>query len=165
MFKQIFLPIIGVMLFIVFVGLLNQGKLNFLFAMPSPTPMPLTKTILIDNKEVVVEVARTATERSKGLSGRDFLDKNSGMVFIFAKDSKPIFWMKDTKFPLDIVWINDNKVVRIDKSVPTELSKKDSELTRYSTNVGIDYVLEVNAGFSEDNKIKVGSTVQKLSDL
>ena len=60
---------------------------------------------------------------------------------------------------------HDIKEVRIDKSVPTELSKKDSELTRYSTNVGIDYVLEVNAGFSEDNKIKVGSTVQKLSDL
>lgn len=166
MFKQIFLPIIAVAAFITIVGLLGQGKLNFLFSMATPSPKPVTKQITLDNKtKIDVEVARTSEERSKGLSNRDSLSQNSGMVFVFTKDSKPTFWMKETKISLDIIWIDNDKVIGIEKNVPTELGKKDSELKRYPAPAAIDYVLEVNSGFSDTNGIKIGSSVQKLSDL
>jgi uncharacterized membrane protein (UPF0127 family) len=165
MFKQIFLPIILVAAFITLVGLLTQGKFNsFLEKLPVSNNSNL-KTIFIDDKEIKVEVAKTSEEKAKGLSNREKLDKNSGMIFVFDKDSKPIFWMKDTKIALDIVWINDDKVIGVEKNVQPEPGKKDNQLKKYSAPTKIDYVLEVNAGFSDKNNIKSGSTVQKLSDL
>ena len=150
MFKQIFLPLIVVATFITLVGLLGQGKLNYFFNLPSPTPKVSLKTVKIENLEIDVEVAKSADERAKGLSGRDRLDENSGMVFVFSKDSKPIFWMKDTKIALDIIWINYNKIVGIEKNVSPST---------------IDYVLEVNAGFSDKNNIRSGQMISGLEQL
>lgn len=165
MFKSLFLPIIAVALFIVLVGLLGQGKLDKFVKTPDKNIESSDKIIVIENKEVKVEIAKTSEEKSKGLSNRVKLDPDSGMVFVFAKNSKPVFWMKDTKIALDIIWINDGKIIAINKNVEPELNKKDSELKKYPSPSEIDYVLEVNAGFSDKNGIKIGSSVQKLSDL
>lgn len=165
MFKQLFLPIIAVAGFITIVGLLSQGKLNSLLKIPPSTPKTELKIVKINNIEVGVEVAKTAEERSKGLSNREKLAENNGMVFVFTKDSKPIFWMKDTKIALDIIWINDNKIIGIDKNVQPELEKSDSELKKYSPPVTIDHVLEVNGGFSDKNNIKVGQMIFGLEQL
>ena len=165
MFKQIFLPLIVVATFITLVGLLGQGKLNYFFNLPSPTPKVSLKTVKIENLEIDLEVAKSADERAKGLSGRDRLDENSGMVFVFSKDSKPIFWMKDTKIALDIIWINYNKIVGIEKNVQPEIGKSDSELEKYVSPSTIDYVLEVNAGFSDKNNIRSGQMISGLEQL
>lgn len=165
MFKQIFLPLIAVAGFITVVGLLSQGKLNSLLKISSPVPKTELKIIKINNIEINVEVAKTAEEKSKGLSNREKLEEKNGMLFIFTKDSKPVFWMKDTKFALDIIWINDEKIIGIEKDVQPEVGKKDSELKKYSPPTAIDYVLEVNAGFSDVNKIKIGDTVELLQNL
>ncbi|MEK7168961.1 MAG: DUF192 domain-containing protein [Patescibacteria group bacterium] len=164
MFKSIFLPIIAVCAFIILVGLLNQGKLNR-FIKTEDTNSTTDKMIVINDKEIKVEVAKTNEERAKGLSNRNSLDENSGMIFVFNINSKPSFWMKDTKVPLDIIWINDDKIVSINKNVEPEPNKKDSQLKKYPAPSEIDYVLEVNGGFSDKHGIKAGSTVQKLSDL
>ena len=164
MFKSLFLPIIAVAVFITLVGLLSQGKLDK-FIKTTDNNNQQAKSIVIDDKEIKVEVARTNIERSKGLSNREKLEENSGMVFVFDKNSKPSFWMKDTKIALDIIWINDDKIVSINKNVEPEPNKSDSQLKKYPAPSEIDYVLEVNAGFSDKNGIKAGSTVQKLSDL
>ena len=81
MFKSIFLPIIAVAGFIVLVGLLSQGKLI----------KEKSKSIKIDTTEINIEVAKSNEEKSKGLSNRTSLDENSGMVFVFSKNSKPVF--------------------------------------------------------------------------
>lgn len=164
MFKNLFLPLIGVAIFIILVGLLTQGKLDK-FITPIKNSSPETKVVVINNKEINIELAKTNEERAKGLSNRDKLDENSGMLFIFEKNSKPSFWMKDTKIALDIIWINDDKIVSINKNVDPEPNKKDSQLKKYPAPSEIDYVLEVNGGFSDKHGIKAGSTVQKLSDL
>ena len=165
MFKSLFLPIIGVAAFITIVGLLGQGKLDKYIKPTGQDNSNTTRTIVIEDKEINVEVARTNDERSKGLSNREKLDENNGMVFVFDKNTKPSFWMKDTKITLDIIWINDNKIVSINKNVEPEPNKKDSQLKKYPAPSEIDYVLEVNGGFSDKHGIKAGSTVQKLSDL
>jgi len=165
MFKQIFLPLIAVASFITLVGLLSQGKLNFLFNQPISTPIVTTKTIKIESITINIEVAKTSDERAEGLSNRDNLIESNGMVFVFDKDSKPVFWMKDTKIPLDIIWINDNKIVGIEKNVQIEINKSDTELKKYNAPSIVDYVLEVNAGFSDKNNIKVGQTISGLEQL
>lgn len=167
MFKQIFLPLIAVAAFITIVGLLSQGKLDFLLKNINPNlnSNKNSKIVKINDIEINIEVAKTNTEKSKGLSNREKLDENSGMIFIFEKNSKPAFWMKDTKISLDIIWINDNKIVGVEKNVQPEPNKKDSELKRYSAPSSVDYVLEVNGGFSEKNNIKIGQSLSGLEQL
>lgn len=165
MFKSIFLPIIAVAAFITLVGLLSQGKLNFLLNKVNSVENSTQKTIKINDVEIAIEVARTSGERSKGLSNRSKLDEKSGMFFVFEKGSKPVFWMKDTKISLDLIWIKDGRVIGIEKKVQPEIGKKDSDLKRYPAPSAIDYVLEVNGGFSDKFNIKSGDEVSGLQDM
>ncbi|MGB6881980.1 MAG: DUF192 domain-containing protein, partial [Microgenomates group bacterium] len=104
---------------------------------------------------------KTEIQRRQGLSGKENLPEGEGMLFIFeSKNIQPPFWMKDMKFAIDIIWIDDDKIVQIDKDIqPPEPGASDNKLVLYTPNQPIDYVLEVNAGFSEENKIKVGDSV------
>lgn len=165
MFKQIILPILAVAAFIVVVGLASQGKLSFIKPTTTIAPKITTPTIKIEEVEITVEVADTNESRAKGLSNRTSLDEKSGMIFVFSENEKPVFWMKDTKIPLDIIWINDNKIVGINKNVPTEIGKSDTELTRYPAPSLIDHVLEVNAGFADKNNITIGQSLSGLEQL
>lgn len=162
MFKQIIFPILAVVAFIVIVGILVQKSSLLKINGPSiatPTTPP-TKTVSIGITKVQVQIADTAEKRSKGLSGYDSLKANEGMLFVFNPKSNPIFWMKGMLIPLDIIWIVDGKIVRIDKNVPIPApNTTDDKLKTYSSGQPIDYVLEVNSGYSDANGVKVGSTV------
>ena len=108
-----------------------------------------------------VSLAKTDQEITKGLSETAHLDENEGMLFVFQqKNQNRIFWMKDMLISIDIIWIKDMKVVQIDKSVPAPaVGTPNASLKLYPSNQAIDYALEVNAGFSDKNKITVGSLV------
>ncbi len=167
MIKQVLLPILGVIVFIVAVGLFvrKSGSLNLSGAISaSPTPAPATITLGKSQKLQVV-VAKTKESRIKGLSGTTSLGENNGMLFTFdTQNTNPVFWMKDMVIPLDIIWINDNKIVKIDKSVPApKPGTPDNKLATYSAGQPIDYVLEVNAGYSNSNFINVGNSVDLSS--
>lgn len=122
------------------------------------------KIVNVKGVEISVEIADTADKKAKGLSGRKSLDKGSGMLFIFPKDTEPAFWMKDMFFPIDIIWINDDKITQIDKNVTNPTSgTDDSQLPLYRPSLPIDYVLEVNAGFSDKNNFEVGDPIDLSS--
>ena len=53
-----------------------------------------------------VEVADTAKKRAEGLMYREHLGKDRGMLFTFDQAQPWTFWMKNTKIPLDIIWMN-----------------------------------------------------------
>lgn len=161
--KQIMLPIIGVIIFIILVGLLTQkvqnGELSFPIKNSAETSSK--SKVKINGITIPVEVAKTDVQRRNGLSNRESLPEGEGMFFEFVqKDVKPPFWMKDMRFAIDILWINDNKIVQIDKNVqPPETGTTDDKLILYIPNQPIDYVLEVAAGFSDENNIKIGDIV------
>jgi uncharacterized membrane protein (UPF0127 family) len=163
MVKQILLPIFAVMLFIVAVGVFGQrvSSLNLKSAVNSPNPSNL-KTLNLEGKTIQIELANTAKLRSVGLSGRTALDEDRGMLFVFdSKKVTPNFWMKDMLIPIDIIWIRDGVVEKIDADLPPPPSKtKDSELKIYTPGRPIDYVLEVKAGFSEKYGVDVGDAVK-----
>lgn len=118
----------------------------------------------INGKKISLLVARSEQERQKGLSGRDKLDSNQGMIFVFEKPGKYPFWMINMKFPLDIIYINNEKVVHIFKKVPPQGDTPIGLLPRYTPSENANYVLELNAGKSDELKIKKG-TVVKLSGV
>ena len=67
-------------------------------------------TIVTEEKEinVTVEIADSYEEHKVGLSNRELLDENTGMLFIFSYPKTLSFWMKDTFIPLDIMYIDEN---------------------------------------------------------
>jgi len=135
----------------------NISKLSILRESTQSAPKSIVK---INDLEIFVDIASSSEEKALGLSGRKSLGKNEGMLFIFKNKSQPSFWMKDMFIPIDIVWIADEKIVGIEKNVPPPPSTTyHSPLTRYKPPVGIDYVLEVNAGFCEKNNFKVENNV------
>ncbi len=168
-FKKVILPILLTIVFIIVTGIFyrkNQGLSPLPFN-STKTPMAQeTKTVKIGGVSIKVDVAGSDAERQKGLSGRSGLDKDGGMLFVINKDT-PTFWMKDMKFAIDIIWIlsssgdvKDGKIIQIDKNVePPAAGTPDSKLKLYSPKSAVDYVLEVNSGYSDSNNIKVGDTV------
>jgi len=156
-FKKIIFPILAVATFICVIGYIYKSPFNF-----SSTPTLPKVKVTIGGISLEVEKATTAKERETGLSGRSSLGNNEGMLFFLEnKDSIPIFWMKGMKFNLDIIWIKSAKVTQIDKNVlAPEEDAPDAQLKRYSPKEPVEYVLEVNSGFCDENKIKVGDPVQ-----
>ena len=113
------------------------------------------RTLVIDAK-----VAKTAADRKQGLAKMDFLPLNQGLLFVFDKKGSYPFWMKDMRFAIDIVWIDEDKqVVDLSTNVPPEPGKRDRELTIYKPGSDVLYVLEVNAGLMSANSIEIGDKV------
>lgn len=124
---------------------------------------PLVK-LKINDTLLNIEIADSKSKRAKGLSNRDFLATDSGMLFIFEESAKHRFWMKGMRIPLDIIWLRDKRVVELLKNIPPPLSGQiDSELTIYTPTQEIDSVLEVNSGIIDEKKIKTGDTIELFS--
>ena len=118
------------------------------------------QSIRINNVNIKAEVSDTEVLRARGLGGRDQIATDSGMLLVFPQSQKYQFWMKGMKFPIDMIFIDQGKVVDILKnlSAPAQ-SQKDNDLPIYKSVVPMDMVLEVNAGFADANDIKVGDSV------
>jgi len=97
--------------------------------------------IIINKERINIEIADTDKERQEGLMFRENLQENHGMLFVYEKERIPSFWMKNTKIPLDIIFINsDSRVVDLFHAQPC---KKEPCETYTSENKSL-YVLETN---------------------
>ncbi|OGM02879.1 hypothetical protein A2115_00105 [Candidatus Woesebacteria bacterium GWA1_41_8] len=145
------------------------GIVAVIFLLRLPKNNPITQTtaqtqtyqMSVGKTNVQVEIADTTEKRAEGLSNRTSLKDDHGMLFVFnVPGTYPVFWMKDTLIPLDLIWIADSKIVQIDSDVAVAPpGTNDSDLPLYRPSVGIDYVLEVNAGFSQSHGLNVGDSV------
>ena len=105
-----------------------------------------------------VEVASTPEQSERGLGYRDELPEDAGMLFDLHETRIPQFWMKGMRFPLDMVWIGEDKrVVAVTANVPPQPGAADDELARISPPVAVRYVLEVNAGTAQRQGIAAGT--------
>ena len=108
-------------------------------------------TLIMNGHKLEIEVANTDEERAKGLMYRDAMDSNHGMIFIFDKEQKVSFWMKNTKIPLSIAYIDKKGTIQ-DLFDMNPYSLEPIESTRSS----ILYALEVNRGYFKRMNIHVG---------
>src|SRR5688572_2372443 len=107
-----------------------------------------------DGLKVAVTVAANDATREKGLSGKEGLGPDEGMLFLFDRPNTYGFWMKDMKFPIDIIWINDGTVVDITTDATPPVPGE--ELAVYYPRVPVDKVLEVQAGFARTHGLRTG---------
>ncbi len=113
---------------------------------------PKKTEVVINNQTFEVEIAKTEAERAYGLMNRDHLDHNKGMLFVFDKPDFYIFWMKNTKIPLDIIWIQDNRIVDIATLQP----QTANNIPQYQPKQKANLVLELNA----NSDFKIGDKVE-----
>ena len=115
--------------------------------------------VTINGVVLVADISASNEERTKGLSVKDALAENEAMLFVFGNEGEHTFWMKDMKFPIDIIWIDGNKtVVHIEHNLqpcgygllcPTYKPDQDSL-----------FVLETVGGFAEKHDVVQGTRVQ-----
>lgn len=114
------------------------------------------QTATINNYTFTLIVANSDDEKQVGLSGRDSLPKDQGMLFPFEAKEFHSFWMKDVKFPIDIIFISDDTVVTVvNRAEPATTDNP----TIYKPEEPANKVLEINAGLSEEYGIKKGDKV------
>lgn len=112
------------------------------------------ENMYISEYKLKVEIADEREERVEGLKFRKRLAENRGMLFVYEKESKLSFWMKDTVLPLSIAFIaSDGTIREIRDMEPLSLNP-----VRSSRNVR--YALEVNQGWFRNRGIKAGDKVQ-----
>lgn len=110
------------------------------------------KKIKINNTEVDAREAISEEDKIKGLGVFEKIEENKGMIFIYENQGIYGFWMKNMKFPIDIIWIDENKkIIDITKSVSPETFPEV-----FKPKAPAKYILEVNAGFADENNIKEG---------
>lgn len=91
-------------------------------------------------------------ELQKGLSGRDFMPRNEGLLFEFSGSGKRCMWMKDMRISLDIIWLDDTKTINhIEQGLSPQTYPKS-----YCGNGNSEYVIEVNSGVTKDANLKIG---------
>jgi len=101
-----------------------------------------------------VEIADEEPERIQGLMYRDSMAENQGMLFLFPREEPMAFWMKNTRIPLDIIYLNaDRKIVDIVRDT------KPFSLDQLPSHAPDQFVVEVNAGFTAKYRIKVGEYI------
>ncbi len=116
-------------------------------------------SLTINNKVFQVELADTPEKRMYGLMDREFLNEDEGMLFVFETSGVYPFWMKNTKIPLSIAFINDKGVItEIFEMIPLE------DKINYVPSVPIRYALEMNQGWFFKNNIKVGDIINGLPE-
>lgn len=106
---------------------------------------------------IKAEVAENSYQLAKGLMFRESLNENNGMLFIFNNEGNRTFWMKNTKIPLDLIFISKNKKIVDIKENFLPCSK--NSCPSYTSTQPAKYVLEVNAGFVEKNKIQIDEEI------
>src|ERR687897_824033 len=110
-------------------------------------------------KTVFIEIADDTPEQERGLMFRKSLGPNSGMLFVYDDLAYRSFTMKNTFIPLDMIFLdNDLKIIDIKKDVQPCL--QEDPCPSYPSAWPAKYVLEVNAGFTDQNSIQVGDGLE-----
>lgn len=101
-----------------------------------------------------IEIAETDYETQTGLMYRKGMEQNQGMLFVFPDEAVHSFYMKNTEFPLDILYIDEDfKIANMqENAAPLNEGSLSSE-------VPVQYVLEVNAGYAERQGVTVGDSI------
>ena len=114
---------------------------------------PNIDQFILESQELQVERVTSSWRKTKGLSGRDFLDESAGMLFAYSEPDYYGIWMPKMKFAIDIIWFDELcRVVDFKENVVPE-----SYPEIFKPKIQAYYILEVNAGFIKRHAVSVGS--------
>lgn len=130
--------------------------LFFLFIILTENKTENFKQVVINGEQMMIEEVEDPQLLRLGLAKYDYLPINQGMFFVFSKNDYHGIWMKNMKFPIDIIWLDEDfSVVDIIDNVKPESYPKvfyPKDLARY--------VLELNAGRAKELEIIIGDNLE-----
>jgi uncharacterized protein len=119
------------------------------------------RTVVIDASgkekvEVLVEIADGHLEQMRGLMYRTALGQDRGMLFVYDVEQYLSFWMRNTRIPLSIAFIDSKgRITDI-----LDMKPFDDKPPHYVSSEPVMYALEVNQGFFDEHSVKVGDHVE-----
>ncbi len=116
--------------------------------------LTIFKTLDSTKVTIDIEIADTDYDIQTGLMYRNSMENKQGMLFVFDYETERFFYMKNTKIPLDLIYINANKSI-----VSFQKNAKPFDETSLPSNAPAKYVLEVNAGLADTWKLSVGDSI------
>ncbi len=127
---------------------------------------PSRLPVIISGRTFQLELALDDATRIKGLSGRDHLDADGGMIFVFPGVARRRFWMKDCLVPIDIIFLDPaGRVMAMHRMVP-EPGVADADLKAYSSNWPAQFAIELRGGALDELSVKPQQTIAlPLADL
>jgi len=139
----------------VFIALLVLAGHSWAQTAAQPT-LPSIK-LDVDGKTITAEVADNSTERQTGLMFREKLAPNSGMLFVMPSREQAVFWMKNTKIPLSVAYLNaSGTILEIHSLKPLDETPVPSAFPT------IAYALEMDEGWFEKNGVYPGDRMLGL---
>lgn len=136
-------------------GKLGVAEGSTILLPPAVTTLaePVRIPLRLGNETVQVEIVATDLLRQRGLMYRQSLPQDAGMVFVFDREQDLGFWMKDTRIPLDIVYVNrDGRIVSIKHMAPFDTDRTGSDGPAR-------YAIELNLGTAKRLGLKKGDLV------
>ncbi len=143
----------------------EEDNRNFLNGIDIPKDTYLQARAIVNGFELTTDLAITADQKAEGLAVKDHLKENEGMLFVSEQSSRQSFWMKDMKFPIDIIWLDSNgTVVHIEHTLQPCISVLNPAASIqscpiYTPDKDSQYVLETIAGFSQKHNVKIGTHI------
>jgi uncharacterized membrane protein (UPF0127 family) len=116
-----------------------------------------SETWLVHGKRLTVEIVADPVDLAQGLGDRDEMSADHGMVFEMGSPGIYPFWMRHMRFPLDILWIREGRVVEIARNLP--VPSAFGMPATHTPSAEADQVLELNAGQAAAYRLEVGSVV------
>jgi uncharacterized protein len=116
-----------------------------------------TVNLTVGGLSLKAEIAEDDQSREMGLMFRDSLPEDHGMLFIFDQPHQASFWMKNTRIPLSIAFLENDRVISEEKSM-----RPYDETLIQSRSDKIRYAIEVNAGWFDRHQVKPGTKVEGI---
>lgn len=125
----------------------------------APVKLLPTTSLAIGNRTLTLEIANDDDTRETGLMNRDSMPADRGMIFVFPNERRRAFWMKNTRIPLDILFLDrDGRIVSIHTMQPFDLTSTPSD-------GAAQYAIELNAGTASQLGLHAGDTIRLPSTL
>ncbi len=146
---------------------MNKSRLRFrlatLVVLVSITPFAIpnwrTPTAKIGEQALSLELASSWDKQKKGLMFRKSMPENHGMLFLFSPPRTVNFWMYHTLIPLDILFIENDKIVKVFHNVPPCTSEVATDCPRYG-GIKASEVLELNGGYAVRHHVGEGDSIK-----
>jgi uncharacterized membrane protein (UPF0127 family) len=156
------LAFVGVVILVALAGVVMWGMKEFsMHSYDSAYLVPVSerpvRIVSLNGTPIRAEVVYLGPDSQRGLGGRQQLPFDQGMLFELQYEDIHSFWMKDMLIPIDIIWINGDKVVEIVEYVPAP--KRFEVPVTHTPKAPSNRVLEVNAGMVRSTGLKVGDTI------
>jgi len=118
------------------------------------------KNIQIGSKNYEIYITESRENQTTGLAAFEEIKENQGMIFEFPEEDYHAFWMKNMKFDIDMIFLDqNNQVIQIFENVQKSSYKSDTDFQTYMPKLKSKFVIEIKSGETKKNGLRTGDVI------